>query len=279
MKKISTWFVVALILVSQIYSQELPALKLKDSHGTKGNFFNKSSSNLRTTQKSKSSLEGEIQVKKRSVVSSYYGAGYTFVIFTAAEMNEAYPVFDTRNGDFLSEINLYFGFAIARAVTLEIETAILFTHNDRTFTFGQHPPYTFGGQSNQYITAYQLGMLTLSPAVNVRFFPFFMKTTSFARLFFIGGGAGVAWIKEDYDYYLGQVSIAYNPIFFNNSTSQWQPVLRVMAGFTGSGGQFGFGGEVRYNMIPLKETAAPFITRLAKNYNSVDLTARFYFSL
>jgi hypothetical protein len=57
-------------------------------------------------------------------------------------------------------------------------------------------------------------------------------------------------------------------------------MFRGMIGFTGTGGQFGFGGELRYNHVPLtKETSVPFATRHASNASSVDITLRFYFSL
>ncbi|RPI17072.1 MAG: hypothetical protein EHM58_10580 [Ignavibacteriae bacterium] len=273
MKKLFTWFVLVFILLSQVYSQELPTLKSKSDFSLKG-----SSIETPLSKYSKLSLNKDMQVKKRKTISSYYGAGYSFVIFTAKDMNEGYPVFDTRKGDFLSEINLYFGFSIARALTLEIEPSLLFTNNDRAVTFFVDPAFTYAGQTSNYVTAYHLSMLSLIPVVNARFFPFYTQTTSFARLFFIGGGAGAAWIKEDYDYYLGQLNY-YGSTFFTGSTSQWQPVLRVMTGFTGSGGQFGFGGELRYNIIPLSQNNELFITRTAPNFNSVDLTLRFYFSL
>lgn len=276
MKNISTWFVIVIILAGQIYSQELPSLKLKSSSDTKVSFLNQSPPK---SLYSKTSLNSESQLKTRKTVTTYYGAGYSFVIFTAKDMNEVYPVFETRSGSFLSEINVFFGFSLAKALTLEFEPSILFTNTDRAVTFDLYPnEFTFAGNSNRYVTAYHLSMLALVPAVNVRFFPFYAKTASFARLFFVGGGAGAAWIKEDYDYYLGQLNY-YGSTLFNMSTSQWQPVLRLMAGFTGAGGQFGFGGELRYNFIPLSQTNELFVTRTSPNFNSVDLTLRFYFSM
>jgi hypothetical protein len=271
MKNIFTCLVLVLVLVSLVYSQEIPSLKLDNSYSLKDagdNPFSKFS---------QTGLTGEPQVKRKTV-TSYYGAGYSFVIFTSKLMNESYPVFDTRKGDFLSEINLYYGFAIARALTLEIEPSLLFTSNDRTVTFNVNPPITVQGQTSEWVTAYSLNMLALIPAINARFFPFFAQTASFARLFFIGVGGGAAWIREDYDYYLGQLNV-YGGTLFNNATSQWAPVLRLMTGFTGSGGQFGFGGELRYNIIPLAQEPELFITKQAPNFNSVDLTLRFYFSL
>jgi hypothetical protein len=274
MKKAVTLFVLVFLLITCVSAQELPSLRLKDDFGFKNQthktFFSK---DIKSTK---------LQ-PKRKTVTSYYGAGYSFVIFTSAQMNEAYPVFDTRKGDFLSEINVYFGFAVAKALTVEIEPSLLFTNTDKTLRFTYNPQIYINGGYYTYVYPYHLSMLALLPVFNVRFFPFYTQT-SFARLFFIGGGAGYGWIHESYDYVpsndpSGYYGGGYGALGFNATTSQWAPILRIMAGFTGSGGQFGFGGEVRYNIIPLKQTDEFFVTRVSPNFNSVDLTLRFYFSL
>ena len=270
MKKTVSLFVLVFLLISGIKAQELPSLKLKNDFGFNNNQSHK-------TFFSKDVKMSKLQ-PKRKTVTSYYGAGYTFVIFTSAPMNEAYPVFDTRKGDFLSEINVYFGFAIAKAVTIELEPSILFTNTDRTISYYRNPPQIINGYSYDYVTAFHLGLLSFIPTVNVRFFPFF-KQAGFARLIFLGAGAGGAWIREEYDYYGGVLGNYGQYQTYTASTSQWAPVLRLMIGATGSGGQFGFGGELRYNIIPLKQNNEAFQTRIAPNFNSVDLTLRFYFSM
>jgi len=221
-----------------------------------------------------------MQPKKRKTVNAYVGAGYSFVIFTSSDMNTAYPVFDTRKGDFLSEVNLYFGFAVARAVTIEFEPSILFTSNDRLLRFDYNPPINYRGGNYSYVYGYNIGLLAFPVLVNARFFPAFQSNT-FARLIFIGGGIGGAWIREEYDHYYSNTpgGPTYSDLFATESTSQWRPVFRLMAGATGTGGQFGFGGELRFNIIPLSTNQEAFVTRQAKNMNSVDLTLRFYFSL
>jgi hypothetical protein len=215
----------------------------------------------------------------------YFGAGYSFVIFTNNIMNTGYPVLDTRSGDFLSEINLYFGFAIAKAVTLEIEPSILFTRNNRSNILNLTTPVNYGGNNYYYDFPSTQGMLAFPIAINARFFPLF-KLPGFLRLFFVGAGAGVVWIHEDYDhifttqpYYSGYFDPNNPSVYPSTSTSQWAPLFRIMTGFTGSGGAFGFGGELRFNIVPLKNNGDPFRTRIAKNFNSVDLVARFYFSM
>lgn len=261
---------------SGIFAQDLPGLKLKD---------NSSSTNLSTISGSDKSLSGKsffketFQLKKRKTVSSYFGAGYSFMIFTNSFMSAAFPVLDTRNGSFLTNINLFFGFSIAQAVTLEVEPTILFTSNNKQVNYKLSTPYQ--GVYN-YAHTYTNGIIALPLALNVRFFPFF-KLKSYARLAFIGGGVGAAWIREENDVYYNNNPTAYyygDQYQSGITTSQWAPVFKVMAGVTGTGGQFGFGGEVRYNIIPLKQdTSQPFATRFAKDFNSVDLTLRFYFSL
>jgi len=223
------------------------------------------------------------QLKTRKTVSSYFGAGYSFMIFTNSFMSNAFPVLDTRNGNFLTNINLFFGFSIAKAVTLEISPSILFTSNNRQVDYNLSTPKVINGTSYNYAHTSTNGIIALPIALNVRFFPLF-KQKSFARLFFIGGGVGAAWIREENDvsynnspntfYYYG------DPGQNGIATSQWAPIFKVISGFTGTGGQFGFGGELTYNIIPLKQdTSQPFATRFAKDMNSVDITLRFYFSL
>ncbi len=271
-------FLIILIMSASAVSQELPKLSLsgkvnydkvknKEMFSKDKKLYNKSST-----------LKEPYQLKKRSVVTSYFGAGYSFIIFTNGYMSSAFPILDTRNGSFLTNISLFFGFAIAKAVTLEIEPTILFTSNNKQVDYHLSVPF----QGRNYAHTYTNGIIALPLALNVRFFPFF-KLSSYARLFFVGGGVGGAWIREENDVYFNNNPTSY---FFDDlyragtSTSQWAPVFRVLAGVTGTGGQFGFGGELRYNIIPLKEdNSQPFATRFAKGFNSVDITLRFYFSL
>jgi hypothetical protein len=193
-------------------------------------------------------------------------------------MSDAFPVLDTRNGSFLTNINLFFGFAIAKAVTLEVEPSIMFTSNNKQVNYQLTTPF----QGNSYAHTYTNGIIALPLALNVRFFPFF-KLSSYARLFFVGGGIGAAWIREENDVYYNNNPTAYyygDQYQSGITTSQWAPLFKIMAGVTGTGGQFGFGGELRYNIVPLKQDKTqPFATRFASDFNSVDITLRFYFSL
>ena len=166
---------------------------------------------------------------------------------------------------------------------MEIEPGLLFTSSSKTIKTSLNAPHT-AGSNDSIAYSSNVSLFAIPLAVNVRFFPFF-KLKSYARLFFIGGGAGAIWIKEDYDNYYSDNPNLYTGGYYgfggvSESTSQWAPVFRAMIGVTGTGGQFGFGGEVRYNFIPLKqETGSPYRTRVAKDFNSVDINLRFYFSL
>lgn len=272
-----------LLLTVSLQAQNTGGLKLKENK-----FSLNSLTSAGETEKYnlKSNFSKNYQLKTRKTVSSYFGAGYSFMIFTNSYMSSAFPILDTRNGTFLTNINLFFGFAIAKAVTLEFSPTILFTSNNKQVDYKFSQPYSTGSGSFDYGHTYTNGIIAIPLALNVRFFPLY-KQKSFARLFFIGGGAGAVWVREENDVYLNDnpTSIITNGVNQQDyisgiSTSQWAPYFRVISGFTGTGGQFGFGGELSYNFIPLKQDQTkPFATRFAKDMNSVDITLRFYFSL
>jgi hypothetical protein len=272
MKRIISTALAMVFVAASLYAQGLPELKLSDKmSSSKMLSFNNSLSKQLLMDKA-------LQFKKRKVVSSYFGAGYAFIIYTASEMNKAYPVLDFSSGDFLSEINLFYGFAVAQAVTFELEPSILFTRNTRVIHIALNEPVN----GFTWVHPSSLSMLAFPLTVNVRFFPMF-KSKNFGRLFFVGAGAGAVWLREEYDNYYnnnpGGIFFGESYLFRTESTSQWAPLFRILTGFTGTGGAFGFGGELRYNFVPLKQTNEPFATRYAPNYNSVDISLRFYFSL
>ena len=274
MKRI--FLVIVLISFSAALSlnaQELPQLKLKIGITEKDD--------SKITSSLKSDNANLFQVKKRKAVNMYFGAGYSFVIFTSSQMNNLYPIFNQSSGDFLSEINLFFGFAIAKAVTLEFEPSILFTNNNKSVIYNLVPAKYVQqlGDTFSFSATYHVSMLAFPLAINARFFPFYKMDKSFIRLFFVGGGAGVMWVREEYNNIYDHIPPYYGINYITESTSQWAPVFRIMTGFTGSGGMFGFGGELRFNFVPLKTSNDPFATRQSKNFNSVDLALRFYFSL
>jgi hypothetical protein len=282
MKKILALLLFFMILSGGAFSQDIGKFKLTDKRVSL-NSFDAVSGIINQTVEENSSSSKTFQLKKRKTVNSYFGAGYSFMIFTNSYMSNAFPVLDTRNGNFLTNIGIFFGFAIAQAVTLEIEPTILFTSNNKQVDYKLSTPYVIGNTSNEYAHTYTNGIIALPIAINARFFPFF-KLKSYARLIFIGGGVGAAWIREENDVWFNNNPTTYgfttDQYRAGITTSQWAPVFKVMAGVTGTGGQFGFGGELRYNIIPLKQdTSEPFATRFAKDFNSVDITLRFYFSL
>ncbi|NOS84855.1 MAG: hypothetical protein HOP31_06925 [Ignavibacteria bacterium] len=267
------------LFTGSFYAQQKTVLKLSDSKNSL-----KSSNGVLSEQKSDLAAEYKknYQLKTRKTVTSYFGAGYSFMIFTNSYMSSAFPILDTRNGTFLTNINLFFGFSIAKAVTLEFSPTILFTSNNKQVDYALTPPKVISGTSNNYAHTRVNGIIALPLAINVRFFPLYKQKT-FARLFFIGGGAGAVWVREENDVsYNNTPSTLYYGDQEQNgiTTSQWAPLFRIISGFTGTGGQFGFGGELSYNFIPLKQDKSqPFATRFAKDMNSVDVTLRFYFSL
>lgn len=259
--------------ISSSYSQFTSDWKLKDNKDRLQMLSGKIEKN--------NNITNPVQIKTRKAMHMYFGAGYSFVIFTNGVMNTGYPLLDTRSGDFLSEVNLYIGIAIASALTLELEPSLLFTRNSRTDRLDLTTPvYYQGSYFNFDFPTYQ-GLTAFPIALNARFFPFFQQK-SFIRLFFVGVGGGVVYIHENYDHNFTNDSLLYTGSYYyvpDQSTAQWAPLIRIMTGFTGTGGTFGYGGEVRFNIVPLKNNGDPFRTRIAKNFNSVDIALRFYFSL
>src|SRR5258706_5589727 len=159
------FFVFALIFaLNAAQAQQLPDLKLKS---------NEKLSSPRAYDKYVKIPDAGLQPKKRKAVNTYFGAGYSFVIFTDKTMNTLYPVFNQSAGDFLSEINVFFGFAVAKAVTLEIEPSILFTNNNKLVTFILNHPRIIAGNSYAYANTSHASMIAFPVAVNGRFFPFF----------------------------------------------------------------------------------------------------------
>jgi hypothetical protein len=272
MNRIISTALTIVFVTASICAQGLPDLKLSEKKSP----FN--SLNYNSSTPKQLLMDKALQLKKRKTVSSYFGAGYAFIIYTASDMNKAYPVLDFSSGDFLSEINLFYGFAVAQAVTFELEPSILFTRNARVIHIALNEPIN----GFTWVHPSSLSMLAFPLTVNARFFPLF-KSKNFGRLFFVGAGAGAVWLREEYDNYYnnnpGGIFYNENFMFRTESTSQWAPLFRIMTGFTGTGGAFGFGGELRYNFVPLKQSNEPFVTRYAPNFNSVDLSLRFYFSL
>lgn len=267
------------LFTGSFYAQQKTVLKLSENRS-----FLKGNNELLEENKAVPVAEYKknYQLKTRKTVTSYFGAGYSFMIFTNSYMSSAFPILDTRNGTFLTNINLFFGFAIAKAVTLEFSPTILFTSNNKQVDYALTPAKIINGTTYNYAHTRVNGIIALPLAINVRFFPMF-KQKSFARLFFIGGGAGAVWVREENDVSFNNTpsTLYYGDQEQNGiSTSQWAPIFRIISGFTGTGGQFGFGGELSYNFIPLKQDQSqPFATRFAKDMNSVDITLRFYFSL
>lgn len=278
MIKSFVFFLMLTVISGSILSQEVTGLRLLGKKSTLKNIYVSNDLEVKNP-----SPENTSQLKKRKTVTSYFGAGYSLIIFTDRELNSLYPVLDTRNGTFLTNISIFFGFAIAKAVTLEFEPAVLFTSSSKSISTNTGVTHFSSNDTIAYSS--KIGMFAIPLGINARFFPFFNMSKSFARLFFIGGGAGMIWVKEDYDNYYSDNPNLFIGGYYNyggrsETTSQWAPMFRAMIGFTGTGGQFGFGGEIRYNIIPLKEEAhSPFRTRVATNFNSVDINLRFYFSL
>ena len=152
MAKLIYIFLLVTVFFSQTYSQFSQDFKLKEHKDQFGLISGK------LIKDNTGSDENLTQIKTRKAMHMYFGAGYSFVIFTNGVMNTGYPVLDTRSGDFLSEVNLYFGIAIASALTIELEPSILFTRNNRSDRLDLTTPVNYSGTSYNFDYPYYQGM-------------------------------------------------------------------------------------------------------------------------
>jgi hypothetical protein len=218
-------FLMLALLTGSLISQEITGLKLTEKKSSLINFHT-----VNNRMDINSVNEKTFQLKKRKTVNSYFGAGYSFIIFTNEYMSASYPVLDTRNGTFLTNLSIFFGFAIAKAVALEIEPALLFASSQNQVNY--HLSVRFDNKSYAHTIANSI--FALPAVLNVRFFPLF-KQKGFSRLIFLGGGVGAIYINENNDVYFNDNPNTIGGSFENDtyiagfSSNQWSSI-QMMAG-------------------------------------------------
>src|SRR3990172_3940416 len=152
MKKALLFSLLVVFTSGSVFTQDLPELKLINKK-------NNVSLIKQTGLDDKSFFKETIQLKKRKTVNTYFGAGYSFIIFTNSSMNSLYPLLDTRNGTFLTDINLFFGFALGQAVALEFEPSFLFTSSSKTIVTNTGIPHTQTNDTMAYSS--NIGMFAI----------------------------------------------------------------------------------------------------------------------
>ncbi|MBP9096115.1 MAG: hypothetical protein KBG21_05870 [Ignavibacteria bacterium] len=216
------------------------------------------------------------QVKTRESSQAYVGVGYSFVIFTNSDMTDSYPLFGS-SGDFLKEVNFFGGIRVSRSLALELSPSIMFsnTSNSKGFYYGNP---SVAGRDSFYVPN-TTSFLSLPINLKVKYYPFTKDMISQISNFYVGFEAGMVYVKEEFNNYVYTDNTMSR--FARSQTDKnsfWKPDFGISIGF-GSTAKFGYGFEASYRFISLEgDRKYPLTTSLAKDMNSVNLTAKLIFS-
>lgn len=216
------------------------------------------------------------QVKTRESSQAYVGAGYSFVIFTNSDMTDSYPLFGS-SGDFLKEVNFFGGIRVSRSLALELSPSIMFsnTSNSKGFYYGNP---SVAGRDSFYVPN-TTSFLSIPINLKVKYYPFTKDLISQISNFYVGFEAGMVYIKEEFNNYVYTDNTMSR--FARSQTDKnsfWKPDFGISIGY-GSTAKFGYGFEASYRFISLDgDKKYPITTSLAKDMNSVNLTAKLIFS-
>lgn len=216
------------------------------------------------------------QVKTRESSQAYVGAGYSFVIFTNSDMTDSYPLFGS-SGDFLKEVNFFGGIRVSRNLALELSPSIMFsnTSNSKGFYYGNP---SVAGRDSFYVPN-TTSFLSIPINLKVKYYPFTKDMISQISNFYVGFEAGMVYVKEEFNNYVYTDNTMSR--FARSQTDKnsfWKPDFGISIGY-GSTAKFGYGFEASYRFISLDgDKKYPITTSLAKDMNSVNLTAKLIFS-
>ena len=216
------------------------------------------------------------QVKTRESSQAYVGVGYSFVIFTNSDMTDSYPLFGS-SGDFLKEVNFFGGTRVSRSFALELSPSIMFsnTSNSKGFYYGNP---SVAGRDSFYVPN-TTSFLSLPINLKVKYYPFTKDMISQISNFYVGFEAGMVYVKEEFNNYVYTDNTMSR--FARSQTDKnsfWKPDFEISIGY-GSTAKFGYGFEASYRFISLEgDGKYPLATSLAKDMNSVNLTAKLIFS-
>jgi len=208
------------------------------------------------------------QVKTRSTsVSFYTGVGYKFVFLTNPMARDAYPFFQLSHGDFLKEIDGFFGVTIDERYSVEISPAYLFTNS-----VNSSDGFNF---LDTFYLPQQTRLFALPLNVRFKYFPFVKNYASTLNKVYIGVGAGAMYINEEITNQLSKNNSFITTRTYENSF--WTSNYEVLVGIN-SFSKIGYGFELSYRFVPLNQPhTIPLITSLAGNFNSANFVANIVF--
>jgi hypothetical protein len=219
------------------------------------------------------------QIKTRETSQAYAGVGYSFVIFTNGDMTDSYPLFGS-SGDFLKEVNFFGGIKASKSFALEVSPSIIFSNavNNKGFYYRSPSDLTLGNEQKFYVPN-TTSFMSLPVNLKVKYFPFTKDLISQMSNIYVGFEAGMAYVKEEFINYIYTDNTMTT--FVRSQTDKnsfWKPDFGISIGY-GNAAKFGYGFEASYRFIPVEgDNAYPLTTSMAKNMNSVNLTAKLIFS-
>lgn len=214
------------------------------------------------------------QIRTRDASQVYAGIGYSFVIFTNSAMTDSYPLF-SGSGDFLKEVNFFGGVRANKNFAIELAPSFLFSNSVNTTGF----TYTSILGNTGYYVPNTATFLAVPVSIKAKYFPFTKDVISQVSNIYIGAEAGMTYVKEEINNYIYSNSTMSSFIGARTDKNNfWKPSFGISIGY-GSTAKFGYGFEASYRFIPLDgNNTLPLTTSMAKDMNSVNLTAKLIFS-
>ncbi len=215
------------------------------------------------------------QIKTRSTnTTGYMGIGYKFVFLTNPAARNAYPFFQLSKGDFLKEIDGFFGVNLNDRFGIELAPSYLFTNS--VSSNGYYYSNSFG---KRFYLPLQTRLFAVPLNLKFKFFPFYKNYTSSFSKFYFGAGGGAMYIDEEISaqIYSGEDELNYlgSKTYVNHF---WTTNYEFAVGIS-SFSKIGYGFELSYRFVPLNtELNVPLITSIATNFNSINFTANIIFT-
>lgn len=215
------------------------------------------------------------QVKKRSTdVSLYTGVGYKFVFLTNPQARNAYPFFQLSRGDFLKEIDGFFGLMIDDKYAVELAPAYLFTNALSSDGF-----FFTDNNGRRFYLPQQTRLFALPINLRFKYFPFAKNYKSSWSKFYFGAGGGAMYTNEEItnQIYTDETRISY----LGARTSEnnfWTSNFEFLLGIN-SFSKIGYGFELSYRYVPLNQSKTnPLITSLVGNFSSINFAAKIIYT-
>ncbi|MEO6693879.1 MAG: hypothetical protein ABIY50_06040, partial [Ignavibacteria bacterium] len=194
-------------------------------------------------------INASAQIKKRSTdVSVYTGIGYKFVFLTDPQARNAYPFFQLSKGDFLKELDGFFGVSFNDRYAVEFSPAYLFTNSVSSDGF-----YFQDNSGRRFYQPQQTRLFALPLNFRFKYFPFAEKFSSTLSKVYFGAGAGAIYINEEmtnqiYSDETRLVNLGAKTYENNFWTSNYELLLGI-----NSFSKIGFGFELSYRFVPLNQ--------------------------